>query len=30
LGPLTNVLYPILGSLPFLRTHYLGVLKKPG
>jgi ubiquinone/menaquinone biosynthesis C-methylase UbiE len=29
LGPLTDQLYPILTALPFLRTHYLGVLKKP-
>jgi SAM-dependent methyltransferase len=29
LGPLTNLLYPCLTSLPFLRSHYLGVLIKP-
>lgn len=29
LGALTPLLYPILSSLPFLRTHYLGLLVKP-
>jgi ubiquinone/menaquinone biosynthesis C-methylase UbiE len=29
LGSLTNVLYPVLGAFPLLRTHYLGVLRKP-
>lgn len=29
LGRLTNWLYPALGSLPFLRSHHLGVLVKP-
>ena len=28
-GVLTNVLYPCLASLPFLRSHYLGLLVKP-
>ena len=27
-GSLTDVLYPWLASLPFLRSHYLGVLIK--
>lgn len=30
LGPLTTVLYPVLAAVPPLRTHYLGVLAKPG
>lgn len=29
LGPLTPVLYPVLAAVPFLRTHYLGTLRKP-
>jgi SAM-dependent methyltransferase len=29
LGPLTNLLYPPLSSIPFLRSHYLGILTKP-
>jgi len=29
LGPLTSVLYPILNSIPFLRTHYMAILTKP-
>lgn len=29
LGRLTNLLYPPLSSVPFLRSHYLGVLLKP-
>jgi ubiquinone/menaquinone biosynthesis C-methylase UbiE len=29
LGRLTSALYPILCAAPFLRSHYLGVLKKP-
>jgi hypothetical protein len=29
LGHLTSSLYPLLSSLPFLRTHYLGLLIKP-
>lgn len=29
LGPLTPVLYPLFISLPFLRTHYAGLLCKP-
>ncbi|MEW6301889.1 MAG: class I SAM-dependent methyltransferase [Verrucomicrobiota bacterium] len=29
LGVLTPLLYPCLASLPFLRSHYLGVLGKP-
>lgn len=29
LGPLTDRLYPPLSSIPFLRSHYLGLLKKP-
>lgn len=30
LGRLTPVLYPLLSCIPFLRTHYLGLLIKPG
>jgi len=30
LGPLTPVLYPVLAAVPPLRTHYLGLLVKPG
>lgn len=30
LGRLTHRLYPPLSSVPFLRSHYLGVLIKPG
>lgn len=29
LGPLTGVLYPVLARLPWLRSHYCGVLVKP-
>ena len=29
LGSLTDLLYPILKTLPLMRTHYLGVLRKP-
>jgi ubiquinone/menaquinone biosynthesis C-methylase UbiE len=29
LGRLTNLVYPPLNSIPFLRSHYLGVLTKP-
>jgi SAM-dependent methyltransferase len=29
LGSLTDLLYPVLGAIPFLRTHYLGLLIKP-
>jgi SAM-dependent methyltransferase len=29
LGPLTSVAYPLLGALPFLRSHLLGLLWKP-
>ncbi|MDX1664350.1 MAG: class I SAM-dependent methyltransferase [Candidatus Promineifilaceae bacterium] len=29
LGPFTMHLYPLLARLPFLRTHYLGLLIKP-
>jgi ubiquinone/menaquinone biosynthesis C-methylase UbiE len=29
LGPLTSVLLPLLHALPFLRTHWLGILRKP-
>jgi hypothetical protein len=29
LGPLTSVLYPALAAIPWLRTHYLGLLHKP-
>jgi SAM-dependent methyltransferase len=29
LGFLTGLLYPCLASLPFLRSHYLGLLTKP-
>lgn len=29
LGRLTNRLYPALSSMPFLRSHYLGILTKP-
>jgi ubiquinone/menaquinone biosynthesis C-methylase UbiE len=28
-GALTDLLYPYLASLPFLRSHYLGLLVKP-
>ena len=28
-GSLTDLLYPCLASLPFLRSHYLGLLVKP-
>lgn len=30
LGRLTFILYPLLATVPFLRTHYLGLLVKPG
>lgn len=30
LGPLTGFLYPCLAALPPLRTHWLGLLIKPG
>ncbi|MGH6811269.1 MAG: class I SAM-dependent methyltransferase [Methylocella sp.] len=30
LGRATAALYPILSSLPCLRTHYTGILVKPG
>lgn len=29
LGKATNSLYPILATIPFLRTHYIGLLLKP-
>jgi ubiquinone/menaquinone biosynthesis C-methylase UbiE len=29
LGPLTSIFYPLLACIPFLRTHYLGLLVKP-
>jgi SAM-dependent methyltransferase len=29
LGPMTGLLYPILAGVPALRTHYLGLLRKP-
>jgi hypothetical protein len=29
LGALTELLYPGFASLPFLRSHYLGLLVKP-
>jgi SAM-dependent methyltransferase len=29
LGPLTSALYPVLGAVPLLRTHYAGLLRKP-
>ena len=29
LGRMTNLLYPVMSSFPFLRTHYLGILIKP-
>lgn len=29
LGRLTDPLYPLLSALPFLRTHHLGLLRKP-
>ncbi|MGH7992515.1 MAG: class I SAM-dependent methyltransferase [Limisphaerales bacterium] len=29
LGPLANLLYPPLSSIPFLRSHNLGILTKP-
>jgi ubiquinone/menaquinone biosynthesis C-methylase UbiE len=28
-GALTDLLYPCFASLPFLRSHYLGLLVKP-
>ena len=28
MGPLTPVLYPLMASIPLLRTHYLGLLVK--
>jgi ubiquinone/menaquinone biosynthesis C-methylase UbiE len=28
LGPLTSTLYPLLVRIPFLRTHYLGSLRR--
>jgi hypothetical protein len=27
---LTNLLYPILTAIPWLRTHYLGIMRKLG
>ena len=27
--PLLPLLYPLLGAVPLLRTHYLGLLVKP-
>lgn len=27
LGPLTHLLYPPLAAMPFLRSHYLGLLR---
>lgn len=29
LGPATGMLYPLLASIPLVRTHYLGLLVKP-
>jgi hypothetical protein len=29
LGPLTSVLYPVLGKVPALRSHHFGLLVKP-
>ena len=29
LGPLTGAMYPALASVPWLRTHYVGLLTKP-
>lgn len=29
LGPATSLIYPFLAAVPFLRTHYLGTLRKP-
>ncbi len=29
LGPTTGVLYPLLARIPWLRTHVIGVLRKP-
>lgn len=29
LGAATRVLYPLLAAVPFLRTHYLGTVRKP-
>jgi SAM-dependent methyltransferase len=29
LGPLTQIAYPVLGSVPPLRSHLLGLLQKP-
>jgi hypothetical protein len=28
-GSLTHLLYPCFAALPFLRSHYLGLLIKP-
>ena len=28
--PLLPMLHPLLGAIPFLRTHYLGLFLKPG
>ena len=28
--PLLSILHPLLGAIPFLRTHYLGLFLKPG
>lgn len=30
LGPLINLAYPLLASVPLLRSHYLGLLRAPG
>jgi len=30
LGPWTEALYPLLGLCPWLRTHLVGLLIKPG
>ena len=29
LGPATDTLYPVLNLVPFLKTHYLGTLRRP-
>ena len=29
LGPLTPIAYPVLASMPPLRSHLLGLLRKP-
>ncbi len=29
LGPFTSCLYPLFAAMPWLRTHYVGLLRKP-